>query len=153
MKQKFYINFSNELKNRKLRDLHFCSFLLLLENENLFSMVPFLIAGHIISQKCSVLLWWWTPCFLFSLSLSLSSSLRALIDHPGVLATPHLGASTAEAQLKVAKEVAQQFVAAVKGEGLMGVVCCHSNTKLFVRSDIVHPIGPIASNIFLDIEF
>lgn len=43
-----------------------------------------------------------------------------------MLATPHLGASTAEAQLKVAKEVAQQFVAAVKGEGLMGVVCCLS---------------------------
>lgn len=54
--------------------------------------------------------------------LSILSSLRALVDHPNVLATPHLGASTAEAQLKVAKEVAQQFVAAVKGEGLMGVV-------------------------------
>ncbi len=58
-----------------------------------------------------------------ALSLSLSFSLRTLIDHPNVLATPHLGASTAEAQLKVAQEVAQQFVAAVKGEGLMGVVC------------------------------
>ena len=40
-----------------------------------------------------------------------------------MLVTPHLGASTAEAQLKVAKEVAEQFVAAVKGEGLVGVVC------------------------------
>ena len=56
----------------------------------------------------------------------LSLSLRALIDQPNVLVTPHLGASTVEAQLKVAQEVAQQFVAAVKGEGLMGVVCCHS---------------------------
>ena len=58
-------------------------------------------------------------------------SLKALVDHPNVLATPHLGASTAEAQLKVAQEVAQQFVAACKGEGLMGVVrscwCCHGN--------------------------
>ena len=53
----------------------------------------------------------------------LSFSLRALVDHPNVLATPHLGASTVEAQLKVAQEVAQQFVAVVKGEGLMGVVC------------------------------
>ena len=47
-----------------------------------------------------------------------------------MLATPHLGASTAEAQLKVAQEVAQQFVAAVKGEGLMGVVCCYNHTSL-----------------------
>ncbi len=38
------------------------------------------------------------------------------------MATPHLGASTVEAQLKVAREVAEQFVAAVKGEGLVGVV-------------------------------
>ena len=64
----------------------------------------------------------------------LSLSLRALIDHPNVLATPHLGASTVEAQLKVAQEVAQQFVAAVKGEGLMGVVCRHSYTKLLILS-------------------
>ncbi len=47
---------------------------------------------------------------------------RALVEHPKVVGTPHLGASTKEAQLKVAQEVAQQFVAAVKGEGLTGVV-------------------------------
>ena len=39
-----------------------------------------------------------------------------------MVGTPHLGASTVEAQLKVAQEVAQQFVAATKGEGLLGVV-------------------------------
>ena len=44
------------------------------------------------------------------------------MEHPRTVGTPHLGASTIEAQLKVAKEVAEQFVAAVKGEGLMGVV-------------------------------
>lgn len=44
------------------------------------------------------------------------------MEHPRTVCTPHLGASTVEAQLKVAQEVAQQFVAAVKGEGLMGVV-------------------------------
>ncbi|XP_003701138.1 D-3-phosphoglycerate dehydrogenase [Megachile rotundata] len=34
-----------------------------------------------------------------------------LIRHPNVVATPHLGASTAEAQQRVAVEIAQQFVA------------------------------------------
>jgi len=51
-----------------------------------------------------------------------SSVPRALVEHPKVVGTPHLGASTKEAQLKVAQEIAQQFVAAVKGEGLNGVV-------------------------------
>ena len=49
-------------------------------------------------------------------------SCRALLDHPGVVCTPHLGASTVEAQLKVAQEIAQQFVDAVQGKGLTGVV-------------------------------
>lgn len=34
-----------------------------------------------------------------------------LIQHPKVVATPHLGASTAEAQIRVAVEIAEQFVA------------------------------------------
>lgn len=34
-----------------------------------------------------------------------------LIRHPNVIATPHLGASTGEAQVRVAVEVAEQFVA------------------------------------------
>lgn len=36
---------------------------------------------------------------------------RKLIEHPKVVATPHLGASTSEAQIRVAVEVAEQFVA------------------------------------------
>uniref|UniRef100_A0A7G3ADS8 Putative d-3-phosphoglycerate dehydrogenase n=1 Tax=Lutzomyia longipalpis TaxID=7200 RepID=A0A7G3ADS8_LUTLO len=36
---------------------------------------------------------------------------KTLIQHPKVVATPHLGASTAEAQVRVAVEVAEQFVA------------------------------------------
>ena len=39
-----------------------------------------------------------------------------------MVATPHLGASTTEAQLKVAQEIAESFVDAVKGKALMGVV-------------------------------
>lgn len=34
-----------------------------------------------------------------------------LIQHQKVVATPHLGASTGEAQIRVAEEVAEQFVA------------------------------------------
>lgn len=50
------------------------------------------------------------------------SALRALVEHPAVICTPHLGASTTEAQLKVAMEIAQQFVDAVQGKGLAGLV-------------------------------
>lgn len=33
------------------------------------------------------------------------------MQHPKVVATPHLGASTGEAQVRVAVEVAEQFIA------------------------------------------
>lgn len=36
---------------------------------------------------------------------------KKLIQHAKVVATPHLGASTAEAQVKVAVEVSEQFIA------------------------------------------
>lgn len=47
---------------------------------------------------------------------------KELCDHPKIVTTPHLGASTAEAQVKVAREVAEQFVDAHKGKTLLGVV-------------------------------
>ncbi|KAI4483895.1 hypothetical protein M0802_013198 [Mischocyttarus mexicanus] len=40
-----------------------------------------------------------------------SQTIIELIKHPNVIATPHLGASTAEAQQRVAVEIAQQFLA------------------------------------------
>lgn len=40
-----------------------------------------------------------------------SAITKKLIQHPKVVATPHLGASTAEAQVRVAVEVAEQFIA------------------------------------------
>ncbi len=46
----------------------------------------------------------------------------SLVEHPLVVATPHLGASTIEAQLKVAQEIAQSFVDARAGKPLAGVV-------------------------------
>ena len=39
-----------------------------------------------------------------------------------MIACPHLGASTVEAQTRVAKEIAEQFVDAVQGKALFGVV-------------------------------
>ena len=49
------------------------------------------------------------------------------MQHPNVIACPHLGASTVEAQTRVAKEIAEQFVDAVQGKALFGVV---SDNKL-----------------------
>jgi D-3-phosphoglycerate dehydrogenase / 2-oxoglutarate reductase len=43
-----------------------------------------------------------------------SAGLLKLLSHPKVLATPHLGASTSEAQQRVAVEIAEQFVALTK---------------------------------------
>lgn len=45
-----------------------------------------------------------------------------LINHPKVVCTPHLGASTYEAQSKVAEEIAQQFVEFKNGGNLAGAV-------------------------------
>lgn len=45
-----------------------------------------------------------------------------LAKHPNVIATPHLGASTIEAQTRVAEEIAQQFVDLMNGKSLFGAV-------------------------------
>jgi D-3-phosphoglycerate dehydrogenase len=45
-----------------------------------------------------------------------------LINHPNVIATPHLGASTEEAQEKVAVQIAHQIADALRGRGLAGLV-------------------------------
>ena len=47
--------------------------------------------------------------------------LRQLLAHERVLATPHLGASTIEAQVRVATEVARNIIAALRGDTLYGV--------------------------------
>lgn len=45
-----------------------------------------------------------------------------LLKHPKVIATPHLGASTEEAQEKVAKQIAEQMVDFFKGRGIAGAI-------------------------------
>ncbi len=47
--------------------------------------------------------------------------LKHILAHERVLATPHLGASTVEAQVRVSTEVARNIIAAQRGETLFGV--------------------------------
>jgi D-3-phosphoglycerate dehydrogenase len=47
--------------------------------------------------------------------------LSQLLAHERVIATPHLGASTVEAQVRVATEVARNIIAALRGDTLYGV--------------------------------
>ncbi|KRX10408.1 Pyridoxal phosphate-dependent transferase [Pseudocohnilembus persalinus] len=51
-----------------------------------------------------------------------SPILKRLISHKKVVSTPHLGASTGEAQVKVAQSIAQQISEAFLGQSLFGVV-------------------------------
>lgn len=45
-----------------------------------------------------------------------------LIDHPHVVATPHVAASTVEAQERVARDIALQIADLLEGKGVRGVV-------------------------------
>jgi len=45
-----------------------------------------------------------------------------LAKHPKVIATPHLGASTVEAQTRVACEIAEQFIDVMNGKSMFGAV-------------------------------
>ncbi|KAI6242697.1 putative phosphoglycerate dehydrogenase [Aphelenchoides fujianensis] len=47
---------------------------------------------------------------------------RGLVDHPLVIATPHLGASTLEAQERVAVEIAENIAALSQGKPLVGAL-------------------------------
>ena len=50
-----------------------------------------------------------------------ADELRPLLEHPNVLCSPHLGASTAEAQTKVAVDIARQLCDVWDGKGYSGV--------------------------------
>jgi D-3-phosphoglycerate dehydrogenase / 2-oxoglutarate reductase len=47
--------------------------------------------------------------------------LKQLLSHERVIATPHLGASTVEGQVRVATEVARNIISALRGDTLYGV--------------------------------
>ena len=44
--------------------------------------------------------------------------IAALVSHPNVIATPHIGAQTAEAQSRAAEDIAHEVLAALRGEPL-----------------------------------
>lgn len=60
-----------------------------------------------------------------------------LIDLPNVVATPHLGASTEEAQVNVAVDVAKDIIRALKGEMVKNPV-----NMMSVRPEEYHSIKP-----------
>jgi len=47
---------------------------------------------------------------------------RALLEHPHVIVTPHLGASTAEAQRRAGRDIVDEVLRALRGEPLQGAV-------------------------------
>ena len=68
-----------------------------------------------------------------------------LVAHPKVVATPHLGASTVEAQREVALEVAEQVLAVLRGEPARNTV-----NAPFLSPEIqavIAPYVPVASTI------
>uniref|UniRef100_A0A3Q3VP23 phosphoglycerate dehydrogenase n=1 Tax=Mola mola TaxID=94237 RepID=A0A3Q3VP23_MOLML len=56
---------------------------------------------------------------------------RSLVEHPGVISCPHLGASTKEAQARCGEDIALQIVDMVKGKRLIGAVNAQSLVSAF----------------------
>jgi D-3-phosphoglycerate dehydrogenase len=60
--------------------------------------------------------------------------LRALIDHPNLVCTPHLGASTDEAQVNVARDIAAQMCDVFDAKDYVGIV----NVSYIAASSLPH---------------
>ena len=60
---------------------------------------------------------------------------KALLEHPGVICTPHLGASTSEAQVNVARDIAVQMADALENKAFVGVVNA-TNLSFLSRPDL-----------------
>ncbi len=69
----------------------------------------------------------------------------ALIQHPNVLAVPHLGASTEEAQEQVALDAAEQLVEAVRGVEVRNAINAPGFGKAL--SDTLRPYAELASRL------
>lgn len=64
-------------------------------------------------------------------------SSKALLAHPNVICTPHLGASTNEAQVNVARDIANQFIDALAQRRFVGVVNAPARMDLASRRDLL----------------
>jgi D-3-phosphoglycerate dehydrogenase len=71
---------------------------------------------------------------------------RELLEHPSVICTPHLGASTAEAQVNVARDIATQMVDALENKAFVGVVNTTTNLSFFSRPDLA-PLTSLAERL------
>ena len=67
-------------------------------------------------------------------------SAAALLAHPNVICTPHLGASTSEAQVNVARDIASQMADALEKRAFVGVVNA-TNLSLLSRPDLAAYTG------------
>jgi len=67
----------------------------------------------------------------------------AFIKHPKLVCTPHLGASTEEAQEKVSKEIAFQIITAVKTGKILGAV---NAPMLAIKKELI-PFAVLAEKI------
>jgi D-3-phosphoglycerate dehydrogenase len=70
---------------------------------------------------------------------------KALIQHPNVLAVPHLGASTEEAQEQVALEAAEQLVEALRGGEVRNAVNAPGFDK--AMPPLLRPFAELATRI------
>ncbi len=70
---------------------------------------------------------------------------KSLVQHPSVLAVPHLGASTEEAQEQVALEAAQQLVEALRGGQVRNAVNAPGFDK--AMPDVLRPYVELASRM------
>ncbi len=69
----------------------------------------------------------------------------ALVDHPKVIVTPHLGASTREAQREVALEASEQVLAVLRGEPVRNIV-----NGPFLPPEVhavIDPYAPVANTL------
>ncbi len=79
--------------------------------------------------------------------------IRELLEHPHVVATPHIAASTEEAQTKVARQVTEQVVQALRGEPVNAAVNAlairmagRREVRPFVR--LAEILGRMAAQLF-----
>ncbi|CUS79337.1 D-3-phosphoglycerate dehydrogenase [Candidatus Kryptobacter tengchongensis] len=70
-----------------------------------------------------------------------------LIKHPKVIVTPHLGAATEEAQEKVAVQIAQQIVDALKERAIVGAV--NAEILQLAMNEVIKPYLLLAEKIGL----
>ena len=74
-----------------------------------------------------------------------STENRAWLDHPAVLTTPHIAASTSEGQARVARQVTEQVVGALHGEPVENAV--NSMAIRLAAQPQVRPYMELADNL------